>query len=88
MQRAVHLFLHGDFAASFAMNALAVPIALSAFALAAGTVLLTLQRGTPLSLMDHRPARAALVAFVAFEVLSVLLWLLRFAGLFGGPVSV
>jgi hypothetical protein len=88
MQRAVHLFLRGDFAASVAMNPLAVPIALSALAIASATVLLTLVRGSPMSLLESRPARFAIAAFVALEVLSVLLWALRFAGLFGGPVSV
>jgi hypothetical protein len=38
--------------------------------------------------VELRAARAALIAFVALEALSVLLWALRFAGLFGGPVSV
>jgi hypothetical protein len=88
MTRAVRLFLHGDFAASLAMHPLAVPIVLATGGVALATVLLTLTRGSPLSLLESRPARAALVAFVALEVLSVALWALRFAGLFGGPVSV
>ena len=88
MQRAAHLFLHGDFAASIAMNPLAIPIALSALAVAAATVLLTLTRGSPMALLEWRPARVAVIAFVALEALSVVLWALRFVGLFGGPVGV
>jgi Protein of unknown function (DUF2752) len=88
MQRAAHLFLHGDLRASFAMNPLAVPIALATLAVALATVLLTLKRGTPMGLLESRPARAAVIAFVALEVLSVVVWALRFAGLFGGPVPV
>jgi hypothetical protein len=88
MQRAAHLFLHGDYAASLAMNPLAIPIALSALAVAIATVQLTLSRGSPASLLDSRPARVAVIAFVALEAFSVVLWALRFAGLFGGPVSV
>jgi len=88
MQRAAHLFLHGDFAASLAMNPLTIPIALSALAVAAATVGVTLKRGTPISLLEHRAARLALIAFVAFEALSVVVWALRFVGFFGGPVPV
>lgn len=88
MTRAVHLFLRGELAASIAMNPLAVPISLSLFAVALATVLVTLERGSPMSLLESRPARAAVIAFVALEVLSVVVWALRFAGLFGGPVSV
>lgn len=88
MQRAIHSALLGDVRASIAMNPLAIPIALSAFALAACTVWITLERGSPLGLLDRRIARAAVFAFVAFEILSVVVWALRFAGLFGGPVPV
>jgi hypothetical protein len=88
MQRAVHLALHGDLAASLAMNPLAIPIALSAFAVALATVLLTLTRGSPVALLESRAARVSVLAFVLFEALSVVLWALRFAGFFGGPVSV
>ncbi len=88
MTRAVKLFLHGELAASLAMNPLAVPIAHAAFSVALSTVLLTLTRGSPSALLESRPARAAVFTFVALEVLSVVVWALRFAGLFGGPVSV
>jgi hypothetical protein len=88
MTRAVHLFLQGDLSASLAMNPLAVPIALSAVAVALATVLVTLLRGSPMSILESRPARAAVLAFVALEALSVVVWALRFAGFFGGPVSV
>jgi hypothetical protein len=88
MSRAVHLLAHGEVAASIAMNPLAAPIAAAALSVAAATVLCTLERGTPAALLESRFARASVVAFVVLEALSVLLWALRFAGLFGGPVSV
>jgi hypothetical protein len=88
MQRAVLLFLHGDFAGSIAMNALAVPITLAILGFASASVLLTLTRGSAASLFQSRFARIAVRAFVVLEVLSVILWALRFGGLFGGPVSV
>jgi hypothetical protein len=88
MQRAVHLLAHGDYAASIAMSPLAIPIALAAFGVALATVLLTLTRGSPASLLESRAARAAVIAFVALQILSVVVWALRFAGLFGGPVAV
>src|SRR5580700_4327229 len=76
MTRAIHLFVRGDLAASIAMNPLAVPISLSLFAVALATVLLTLERGSPLSLFESRPARAAVISFVVLEVLSVVVWAL------------
>ncbi len=88
MQRAVLLFLHGDFAGSVAMNALAVPVALAVLALASTNVALALTRGTPASRLVAHFGRIAFGAFIVFEVLAVILWALRFGGLFGGPVSI
>jgi hypothetical protein len=88
MTRAVRLFAHGDVAASMAMNPLAVPIALATAAVAAFTVVLTLRRGSPFSLLESRGGRGVVWTFAVLQALSVALWVLRFAGLFGGPVSV
>ena len=88
MTRAIHLLLRGELAASVAMNPLAVPISLSLGAVALATVLVTIERGSPLSLLESRAGRAVVLSFLALEVLSVVVWALRLAGLFGGPVSV
>ncbi len=87
MTRALRLAVHGDVAASLAMNPLAVPVGLASAAVAVALVLVTFQRGSPLAILASRPARATLLAFLVFELLSVGAWALRLLGLLGGPVA-
>jgi hypothetical protein len=88
MTRAVKLALHGEIGASLHMHALAVPILLSTLAVVSMSVLETLRKGTPEGLWYARPGRALVVAFLATQAGAVVLWALRLAGLFGGPVPV
>lgn len=83
MTRAVRLVLHGDLAGATAMH----PLVWLAIPLGVGFVLLETrgylrERRWGLAL---RPLWARVVAFAALGLL-VLVWLARFAGLFGGPV--
>ncbi len=88
MTRALDLVLHGDVAASLAMHPLAVPSALVQIALAAASIAVTLQKGSPFALLQVRYGRASLVAIVVVGVLVVGLWIARALGAFGGPVPV
>jgi hypothetical protein len=88
LTRAVWLLLRGDLHASLAMHPLAIPIVATTGAIALASVWETLLRGSPTGLHKSPVARALVLAFVGVQVLSVVLWALRLAGLFGGPVAV
>ena len=79
LSRATFALLRGDIHAALAMHPL-VPVALpAALALALHAT------------SSHSPPsreRAAVVASAALLVLFVAVWLARFAGAFGGPVSI
>jgi hypothetical protein len=88
MTRAMRLLLSGDVAGSLAMHALALPTALSQIALGIATVIAAARFGAPWTLWQKAWGRAA-IAFVAIVfVLDLVLWGLRAAGAFGGPVPV
>jgi hypothetical protein len=88
LTRACRALLRGDWAASFAMHPLALPILTATGAVAVASVLATYTRGTPLAVVDSRAGRATLYGFAAVQLASVALWALRLCGLFGGPVPV
>ena len=88
MTRAVHLLEAGDIVGSLRMHALTVPIALTSAFFAAATLWLTFTIGTPFRILESRLGRTAIIALVIAHVASVLLWVARVFGLFGGPVSV
>jgi hypothetical protein len=88
MTRAVHLLEAGDVVGSLRMHALTVPIALTSAFFAAVTLWLTFTIGTPLRILESRVGRASIILLLSVHVASVLLWVLRMFGLFGGPVSV
>src|SRR6185312_491106 len=63
MSRAMQLLARGEVASSLALQPLAVPVALSAALLACATVAVTLLRGSPMPLWEHRFARVAVAIF-------------------------
>jgi hypothetical protein len=88
MSRAMQLLARGDVGASLAFQPLAVPVALSAALLAIATAWVTLRRGSPMPLHESRFARIAIGVFVVVQVATVLVWIGRELGFFGGPVPV
>ena len=87
MTRAIDLLLVGQWRASLHMHPLAVPMLLAGGAFALSTVWTTWRFGLPLV---HKSVlgRVALGALAVVYVASFMLWGLRWAGYFGGPVPV
>jgi hypothetical protein len=87
MTRAAHLLLAGDWRASLAMHPLMVPMVVAGGLFAASTVWTTFVFGLPLV---HKSVlgRVALGALALVYVATLVLWGLRWAGYFGGPVPV
>jgi hypothetical protein len=88
MTRAVLLLLGGDVGGSLRMNPCAVPALAAAAMLALSTVLATLATGTPVEFYKTRSGRVALGFLVVVYAVALVLWGLRWFGLFGGPVAV
>ena len=87
MTRAVQLLLLGDWRASLHMHPLAVPMLFAGGAFALSTVWTTYARGAPM-IHDSRFGRVAIGVLAVTYVASMVLWVLRWAGYFGGPVAV
>jgi hypothetical protein len=87
MTRAIDLLLIGHWRASLQMHPLAVPMVLAGGAFALSTIWTTWLFGLPLV---HKSllGRLALGALALVYVASFVLWGLRWAGYFGGPVPV
>jgi len=88
MTRAVHLLQAGDIAASLRMHPLAVPLMLASAAFAASMVWVTYLFATPLRMWESRLCRASVFVLGGVYAATFVLWGLRAAGLFGGPVPV
>jgi hypothetical protein len=93
MTRAMHLLFAGDLGGSFAMHPLAAATVLAQGALAVLSVYLTFRDGHPFDLWkgklwNVRLGRAVVVFNGALFVLLFVVWALRGAGFFGGPVPV
>jgi hypothetical protein len=88
MTRAAHLLLAGDVLGSLRMHPLVVPAVCATGLLAFTTVWLVWREGSLASLWRDRMTRAAITLFAVVYAVIVAFWLLRFAGLFGGPVPV
>lgn len=88
MTRAIWSALSGDFGASLRFHPLALPVALGMLALAVTTVWVILRTGGLDELWTRRPGRWLLGSVVAVHGATIVLWALRLAGLFGGPVPV
>jgi hypothetical protein len=88
LTRAASSLLAGDLSASLHLQPLLVPLVLAISGLGIGFVVSTLVHGHPGGLVLSRPGRFVLGFAVVVAVANVLLWALRFAGFFGGPVAV
>jgi small neutral amino acid transporter SnatA (MarC family) len=87
MTRAVKLLLASDWRGSVRMHPLAVPMLVAGGAFALSTVWITYARGAPL-VHEDRWGRASLTALAIVYLCVIALWILRWAGYFGGPVPV
>jgi len=86
--RALSLFLHGDFRASFEMHPLALPAAIAYAAFAVASIGGAARAGVPWAAFESLWGRRALYAVVVVMVLEFGLWSARGCGAFGGPVPV
>ena len=87
MTRAVTLLVEGDWRGSLHMHPLALPVLAAGATFALATVWTTYVYGWPL-VHKSRLGRASLVGLGVAYAASIILWALRWLGLFGGPVSV
>lgn len=80
--RAARLALHGDFGGAFRMHPLFAPILGACVALAVGEWVSYRRTRLWGEVLERRPVRWALGALAT---VTLLVWLARFAGAFGGP---
>ena len=88
MTRAMHLLLAGDVGASLRMHPFAVPVLGVWLFFMASTVHATWTLGTPLTFYKGRFGRWALGVLCVVYGATLVLWVLRWFGYFGGPVPV
>jgi len=86
--RAVRALVHGDVAAALRFNPIAPLVAGALAALAVRLALVVLREGSPRSLAEGRPGRALVAVLVGAVTVQILVWGLRLAGYFGGPLAV
>jgi hypothetical protein len=70
------------------MHPLAVPVVVVWLLVASSTIHASWAVGTPISFYTGRFGRGALGAMAAVYAATLILWILRWFGLFGGPVPV
>ncbi len=91
LTRAVRLLLAetaGRFDASWKMHPLALPVLVAGALLVASTVWATFSAGSPVHAHRSRLGRVAVTFAVAVYGATLVLWVLRGFGCFGGPVPV
>jgi hypothetical protein len=88
MTRAMHLLLAGHVESSLRMHPFALPVLGVWLLFMASTVYATWTADTPLAFYKGRFGRSALAAMVVVYAATLALWILRWFGLFGGPVPV
>jgi hypothetical protein len=88
MTRAVRLMAAGHVGASLRMHPLALPVLAMVGLFLVSSVWTTLTLGTPLAVHKGKLGRAALAGLVVVYAAALLLWVLRWFGMFGGPVPV
>jgi hypothetical protein len=88
MTRAIKLLAAGRVGASLRMHPLAVPVLFVGTVLVLSTVWATLVVGSPMRLHRSRFGQGALGAAIVVYAASLVLWVLRFLGYFGGPAPV
>jgi hypothetical protein len=82
--RAARLALHGDFAGAFRMHPLFAPILAACMALAVAELISYRRTGLWGEVLERRPVRWSLSGLA---LVTLLVWLARFAGAFGGPAA-
>ncbi len=87
MTRAGKLMLAGDVAASVRLQPMAMPMVAAGGFIALMTVIATYRYGLPL-INRMRLGRLSIAFVVVVYAATLLLWALRWFGLFGGPVPV
>jgi hypothetical protein len=88
MTRALKLLLAGDVGASLRMHPLALPVLAVGVLFATSTVWTTLLFGSPLRVYRTPFGRFAIGSAGVLYASALALWILRWLGLFGGPVQV
>lgn len=88
MTRAILFLLHGNVGASLSMHPLAVPTAAVQIGVAAASIGVTLERGTPFDILKTRYGRASVIVATIVLGLAVVLYVVRAFGLAGGSVPV
>jgi hypothetical protein len=88
MTRALRLLADGHAEASLRMHPLAVPVLAAGSLLILSTVWTALTIGTPFYIHQSRFGRAAIAFAILVYSLTTALWVARWLGHFGGPVSV
>jgi hypothetical protein len=88
MTRAVKLLSSGNLDASVRMHPLAVPVVVVWLLVASSTVYSSWATGTPVNFYAGRFGRAAIAAMAVVYGATLVLWVLRWFGLCGGPVPV
>lgn len=86
--RSVRAFLHGDWATAWQVNPLGIPAAALLGLAALGAVATSWRSGSLTGFGTGRRGRFLAYAASALAVLEVMLWVLRFMGMLGGPVPV
>jgi hypothetical protein len=88
MTRALRLLVEGHAAASLRMHPLALPVLAAGSLLILSTVWTALTIGMPFYIHQSRFGRAGIAFAVVVYALATALWVARWFGHFGGPVSV
>jgi hypothetical protein len=88
LTRAAQLMLHGHAGDSLAMHPLLLPVVATWVLFACVTIAATLRDGVPWYFWRMRSGKMAGASAVVVYAALVVLWALRGAGFFGGPVPV
>jgi hypothetical protein len=88
MTRALHLLASGQVEASLRMHPMALPVLVVGLLFIGSTVWTTVVLGSPINFHRSRLGRWTLAAMVVVYSATLVLWILRWFGFFGGPVPV
>jgi hypothetical protein len=88
MTRAMRLLEAGDVAGSLHMHPFAVPVSVANLFFAVATVWVTFASGSPTLVHKSRFGKASLVVLAVVYAATLVFWVMRSFGAFGGPVSV
>jgi hypothetical protein len=88
MTRAMRLLEAGDVARSLHMHPFAVPVSIANLFFALATVWVTFTLGSPVPMCKSKVGVAAIAVLVVVYGATLVFWVMRALGAFGGPVSV